>query len=79
MLGSGCIAGPDLATAGVVRWRRIDLAERIKTEFAVTLDVRTVGRLLRKLNFRRISVRPQHPESDEAATDIFKKALPSWP
>jgi hypothetical protein len=38
-----------------------------------------VGRLLRKLNFRRISVRPQHPESDQAAQDIFKKALPSWP
>lgn len=72
-------AGPDLATAGVVRWRRIDLAERIKTKFAVTLDVRTVGRLLRKLNFRRISVRPQHPQSDQAAQDIFKKALPSWP
>jgi transposase len=72
-------AGPDLATAGVVRWRRIDLAERIKAEFDVTLDVRTVGRLLRRLNFRRISVRPQHPQSDEAAQDIFKKALPSWP
>jgi hypothetical protein len=41
----------------------------------VTLDVRTVGRLLRKLNFRRISVRPQHPESDEAAQAIFKKTL----
>jgi transposase len=72
-------AGPDWETAGVVRWRRIDLAERIKAEFDVTLDVRTVGRLLRKLNFRRISVRPQHPESDEAAQDIFKKTLPSWP
>jgi transposase len=68
-------AGPDLKTAGVVRWRRIDLAERITATFGVTLDVRTVGRLLRKLNFRRISVRPQHPESDEAAQAIFKKTL----
>jgi transposase len=68
-------AGPDLKTAGVVRWRRIDLAERITATFGVTLDVRTVGRLLRKLNFRRISVRPQHPESNEAAQAIFKKTL----
>jgi transposase len=72
-------AGPELETAGVVRWRRVDLAKRIKAKFDVTLDVRSVGRLLRKLNFRRISVRPQHPESDQAAQDIFKKTLLCWP
>ena len=66
-------AGPDLKTDGVVRWRRLDLVERIKTAFNVTLDVRTVGRLLRTLDFRRLSVRPQHPESDNAAQDAFKK------
>jgi transposase len=66
-------AGPDLETAGVVRWRRLDLWERIKAEFSVTLDVRTVGRLLRTLGFRRLSVRPQHPESDEAAQEAFQK------
>jgi transposase len=66
-------AGPDLKTAGVVRWRRIDLVERIKAEFGMTLDVRTVGRLLRTLNFRRLSVRPQHPESDEAAQKAFQQ------
>jgi transposase len=72
-------AGPELETAGVVRWRRIDLAQRIKAKFDVTMDVRSVGRLLRKLDFRRISVRPQHPESDVAAQDIFKKISPRWP
>jgi transposase len=66
-------AGPDLGTEGVVRWRRIDLVERIKAEFGVTLDVRSVGRLLRTLNFCRISVRPQHPESDTAAQEAFEK------
>ena len=63
---------PDLKTDGVVRWRRIDLVERIKATFNVTLDVRTVGRLLRTLDFRRLSVRPQHPESDDAAQEAFK-------
>jgi transposase len=69
-------AGPDLKTDGVVRWRRIDLVERIKAKFNVTLDVRTVGRLLRALDFRRLSVRPQHPESDDAAQEAFKKDFP---
>jgi hypothetical protein len=62
----------------VVRWRRIDLAERIKSEFEVKLDVRTVGTMMRNLNFRRISVRPRHPSSDEAAQDAFKKTSPNW-
>ena len=30
---------------------------------------------MRKLDFRRISVRPQHPESDEAAQETFKKRM----
>ena len=71
-------AGPDLKTDGVVRWRRIDLVERIKTTFSITLDVRSVGRLLRALDFRRLSVRPQHPESDDAAQEAFKRTLPRW-
>ncbi len=69
-------AGPELETQGVVRWRRIDLVERIKAKFGVTLNVRSVGRLLRRLNFCRISVRPQHPESDTAAQEAFQKDFP---
>jgi transposase len=69
-------AGPDLKTEGVVRWRRVDLVERIKARFSVSLNARTVGRLLRALDFRRLSVRPQHPESDDAAQEVFKKNFP---
>jgi transposase len=66
--------GPDLAKDGVVRWRRFDLCERIRQQFGVTMHERSVGKILRRLNFRRISVRPQHPQSDEAAQEAFKKA-----
>jgi transposase len=66
-------AGPGLAEDGVVRWRRIDLRERIKARFKVTFHVRSVGKLLRRMNFRRISVRPQHPESEPGAQETFKK------
>ena len=36
-------AGPELQQDGVIRWRRVDLRDRIKDRFNVTLDVRSVG------------------------------------
>jgi transposase len=65
--------GPDLKQDGVVRWRRIDLCQRVKERFGVAMHERSMGKLLRRLDFRRISVRPQHPQSDEAAQETFKK------
>lgn len=70
--------GPDLSKHGVVRWRRIDLARALQAEFGVTVAERTVGSLLRKLGFRRISARPQHPRQDPSAQEAHKKTLPTW-
>ena len=70
--------GPDLARDGVVRWCCRDLQERIGREFGARFHERTVGKLLAKLRFRRLSVRPRHPESDPAAQAAFKGASPSW-
>jgi transposase len=64
-------AGPDLERDGVVRWRCVDLQLRIAREFAVQLHERTVGKLLRKLSFRRLSVRPQHPHSRPEEQAVF--------
>ena len=64
--------GPDLARDGVVRWRCIDLQERIKREWGIGLHERTIGKLLRRLAFRRLSVRPQHPKSDPEAQALFR-------
>ena len=69
-------AGPDRARDGVVRWRRIDLKHRIEAEFGVVMHERTVGKHLAALGFRRLSVRPQHPESDPEAQEAFKKTSP---
>ena len=66
-------AGPDLKKDGVVRWRRVDLRDRIKAQFGVEVHERTVGKLLRKLDFRRLSVRPQHPKSDPEAQEAYKE------
>lgn len=70
--------GPDLAEHGVVRWRRIDLARVIEHRYGVKLAERSVGDLLRRLGFRRISVRPRSPGQDSEAREAHKKTLPIW-
>jgi len=69
--------GPDVAVHGVVRWRCVDLQAQIKTRFGVEISERHVGRLLRRLKFTRLSVRPRHPEADAAAQEAFKKTSPT--
>lgn len=70
--------GATLADDGVVRFRRVDLRDRIAREFGVNLHERSVGKLLHKLGYRRISVRPVHPQTDLAAQETFKKTFPTW-
>jgi transposase len=64
--------GPDIAAHGVVRWRCVDLQSVI----AGTMSERHVGRMLKKRGFTRLSARPRHPKTDEAAQEAFKKTLP---
>jgi transposase len=70
--------GPDPARDGVVRWRQVDLQALIKARYDVELHERSVGKLLRRLGFARLSVRPQHPSSDPEAQEAFKKGSLSW-
>ncbi len=71
-------AGPDLAQDGVVRWRCVDLRDKIAGRFGVHLHERSIGKLLHRLDFRHLSVRPQHPKSDPAAQETFKKTSLPW-
>jgi transposase len=68
--------GPDIAIDKVVRWRCADLKEVAKERFGVTLSERSIGRILGQRRFVRLSVRPQHPDADEAAQEAFKKTSP---
>jgi transposase len=70
--------GPDPERDGVVRWRRTDLRALIEARFGVRLHERSVGKVLRRLGFARLSVRPRHPKADEAAQAAFRQASPSW-
>ena len=69
-------AGPDVAVDGVVRWRRVDLKRVVERRFGVVMAERTIGDLLRTRGFRHLSVRPRHPNCDEAVQEDFKKPSP---
>lgn len=70
--------GPKLEEHKVVRWRCKDLQGEIARRFGVEMHERSVGKLLARLNFSRVSVRPRHPEQDLAAQEAHKKTSPSW-
>lgn len=68
--------GPDRALHGVVRWRRIDLQRVILERFGVAYHERTIGKLLKALDFSHISARPRHPAQDGRTIEAFKKTSP---
>jgi transposase len=70
--------GPSIGEHGVVRWRRIDLSHVIKARFGVHLAERSIGEVLRRLGFRRLSARPRHPGHDASAQETHKKTSPIW-
>jgi transposase len=68
-------AGPDPAVDHVVRWRRVDLRQIIVERWGVEFHERTVGKLLHRLGFVRLSVRPKHPKTDPAMQAEWEKKL----
>ncbi len=66
-------AGPSLAELGVVRWRRIDLSRVIEARFGIHLAERSVGDMLRRLGFRRLTARPRHVGHDADAQEAHKE------
>src|SRR3982751_6740050 len=50
--------------SAVVRCAGLALRARLGPRWGVALHARSVGRVLRRLGFARLSVRPKHPQSD---------------
>jgi transposase len=65
--------GPSPEADGVVRWRRIDLCRVVERRFGVRVAERTMGAILHRLGFAKLSARPRHPQSDEPAQELYKK------
>lgn len=70
--------GPKLEEHKVIRWRLVDLRDEVARRFGVQLHQRTMGKLMMRLNFARVSVRPRHPRQDAQAQEAHKKTLPTW-
>jgi transposase len=66
-------AGPDRASDGVVRWRRVDLQRVIKERFNIDFHERYVGTILKQLGFSHMSARPCHPGQNVEIIEAFKK------
>ncbi len=71
-------AEPDLTEHGVVCFRLRDLCALVEERFGVTYGKRGLSKLIRKLGFRRISARPQHPKSDPEIQAEYKKNSRIW-
>ena len=71
-------SGPIPAIHGVVRWRIIDLCQRLFEEHQVTVSKQTLSRELRALGYRKLSARPRHHAQRPGAIEHFKKASPPF-
>jgi transposase len=72
-------SGPIPAVHGVVRGRIIDLCQWIFEEFRVAVSQQTLGRVLRKMGYRKLSARPRHHAQAAGAIEDFKKVSPrAW-
>jgi transposase len=66
--------GPIPAVHGVVRWRLVDLCQRIFEEFGITVSTETLSRELRAMGYHKLSARQRHHVQAAEAVEDFKKA-----
>jgi len=67
--------GPDPESDEVVRWRCIDLRDKVAQQYGVYVHKRTVAKWLGKMNMTRLQPRPFHPKKNAAAQEAFKKTF----
>ena len=71
--------GPIPAVHGVVRWRIVDLCQRVWEEFEISVSKQTLSRELRAMGYRKLSARPRHHAQAAGAVEAFKKTgLRQW-
>jgi transposase len=66
--------GPDPDIDEVVRWRCIDLRDKVAQRYGVYVHTRTVAKWLGKMEMTRLQPRPFHPKKDAVAQETFKKS-----
>jgi transposase len=78
-LAAAVESGPIPAVHDVVRWRIVDLCQWAHLEFGVSLSEQTMSRMLRAMNYRKLTARPRHHAQAAGAIEDFKKTSPhAW-
>ncbi len=71
--------GPIPAIHGVVRWRLVDLVQWVWEEFRIAVSEQTLSRVLKAMDYTKLSARPRHhAQSPAAAADFKKTSRRSW-
>ena len=65
--------GPDPETDGLVRWRVVDVMNKIQASFGVKYSMDGARRLMRRLGFRHVSPRPLHPKAKPKDQEKFRE------
>ena len=65
--------GPIPAIDEVVRWHLKDLVQWVYREYRISIDESTLGRMLKKMGYRKLSARPRHHAQNELQAAHFKK------
>jgi transposase len=68
------LRGPDPEVDGVSTWRLLDLCRIVQQRFGVRYAQSGLARLLHSLDLSWQTPRPQHPRSDPAAQEAYKKS-----
>jgi transposase len=70
------LQGPAAESDGVSTWRVVDLCRIARERWGVAYSERGMARLLRALDLSWQTPRPQHPQSEPAMQETFKKTGP---
>ena len=71
-LAAAVEAGPKPELDGVVRWRLVDLVQRLWERFGLLVSRQTLGRELRSRGHAKLSARPRHHAQDPQAIEPFE-------
>ena len=72
-------SGPTPAIHEVVRWRLVDLCQRVLEEFRVVISTQTMSLELRVMSYRKLPARPRHHAQAVGMIKEFKNSgLPLW-
>ena len=67
------LAGPDVASDGIVAWRGGDVRAMVERRFGVQLALSSTYRLLDELHLSALVPRPHHGDADPAAQAAFQQ------